>query len=485
MGGRAVVIVVVVVAACSGGNVTIIDGPGPDTGSGSGVDPNEGARSGSRLKLTWVNFTDGTRQWNSFYDAERKEGCYPYPAWIDGKVYCTPDSNGSVVYTDASCTQKVGQVYDDPSCATTPPTYLLEWRYGFCESSPAHLYLRGSQVSVASYYTRNYDGTCGGPYTDTQELYYQLGAEVSPTSLVEVTTSAPAASSRLGEVFWQSADGMQLPTRLHDSQLNTDCYPETFSDTAQTGICMPTTAWYASDFHDGGCTQPVVGLDHTCAAPGFADYRPTNACGLDPPRLAQISGTAPSSPLYYWSGTSCTSETASTSYTYYALGADVSAAQVTRVYDAAASHRIQLVHYTTSDGLHYRDYSLYDSAKGAECYPTSLPDGTIVCLPYGGYISTYYRDSACTQAIDLVEIYGETNCATPDPPKYARKYITPAPGSCAYNVELHQVSTPFAGTVYANYGTCAVYNPGTNKLYSIGPAVDVNEFVTATTSIDP
>lgn len=483
MGVRA--LVVVLVAACSGGNVTIIDGAGIDGSGGSGVDPNEGARSGSRLKLTWVNFTDGTRQWNSFYDAERKEGCYPYPAWIDGKVYCTPDSNGSVVYTDASCTQKIGQVYNDPSCATPPPTYLLEWRNGYCVSTPAHLYLRGAKVSVTNYYTRNYDGTCAGPYTDAQENYYQLGAEVAPGSLVEVTTAAPTAAGRLGEVFWQSADGMAVPTRLHDSTLNTDCYPQTFSDAAQTGVCIPSNAWYSGDFHDSGCAQPVVGLDHTCAAPTYAEYWPTNACSLDPPHVAQISGATASSPLFYWSGTTCTAETASTSFTYYGIGADVSAAPVTRVADAVASHRIQLVHYTTTDGLRYRDYSLYDSQKGAECYPTSLPDGTIACLPYGGYISTYYRDTGCTQPIDLVEVYGATNCATPTPPAYARKYITPAPGSCQYNVELHQVSTPFAGTVYANYGTCAVYNPGTSKLYSIGPAVSVNEFVTATTSIDP
>jgi hypothetical protein len=483
MGVRALVIVLV--AACSGGNVTIIDGGLPDVSSGSATDPNEGARSGTRLKLTWVNFTDGTRQWLSFYDAERKEGCYPYSAWTNGKVYCTPDNTGSIVYTDASCTQKIGQIYNDPSCATPPPAYLLEWNYGYCASSPAHLYVRGAKTTVAQYYTRSYDGTCAGPYTDAQDDYYQLGAEISPQSLVEVTTAAATDTGRLGEVFWQSADGMRVPTRLHDTQLQTDCYPETFSDNAQTGICVPTNAWYASDYHDSGCAQPVVGLDHTCAAPGFAEYRPTTACSLDPPHVAQITGAAASSPLFYWSGTACTAETAPTNYVYYGVGADVSAAQVTRVADAVVSHRIQLVHYTTPEGLRYRDYALYDSLKGADCYPTALPDGTIECLPYGGYITTYYRDSACTQPIDLVEVYNEANCTTPDPPTYARKYITPAPGSCAYNVELHQVSTPFSGTVYANYGTCAVYNPGASTLYSIGPAVSVNEFVTATTSIDP
>ena len=483
MGVRA--LVVVLVAACSGGGPAGIDAPASDAPGGSGVDPNEGARSGTRLKLTWVNFTDGTRQWNSFYDAERKEGCYPYPAWIDGKVYCTPDSSGSIVFSDAGCTQKIGQVYRDPACTTPPPTYLLEWRDGYCASSPAHLYLRGAKVTQSQYWTRNIDGTCGGPYTDAQEDYYQLGPEVAPGNLVEITYGAPVGTGRLGEVFWQSADGMRLPTLLHDSQLSTDCYPQTFSDGATSGICVPSNAWYAGDYHDASCTQPMVGLDHTCTAPAYAEYRPTNACQLDPPRIAQVSGAGPSSPLFYWTGSSCASETAGTSSVYYSLGADVSIAQVTRVADAAASHRIQLVHYTTPEGLRFRDYTLYDSLEGTDCYPTALPDGTTACLPLGGYVQTFYRDTACTQPVDLVELYGASACTTPAPPKFARKYITPAPGSCQYNVELHQVSTPFSGTVYVNYGTCTAYSAPTSKLYSVGPAVSVNEFVTATTSIDP
>ena len=72
------------VAACGGNTASPIDASAGDAALDAGVDPNEGARSGSRLKLTWFEFSDGTRQWNSFYDAERKEGCYPYPAWTDG-----------------------------------------------------------------------------------------------------------------------------------------------------------------------------------------------------------------------------------------------------------------------------------------------------------------------------------------------------------------------------------------------------------------
>ena len=101
-------------------------------------------------------------------------------------------------------------------------------------------------------------------------------------------------------------------------------------------------------------------------------------------------------------------------------------------------------------------------------------------------VQTFYRDAACTQQVDLIEVtLGPAGCGAPPVPKYARKYITPQAGSCQYNIELHQVSTPYAGTVYTNYGTCTPYTPTTTKLYSIGPASSLNEFVSATRSIDP
>jgi hypothetical protein len=477
--------VVVLLAACGGHAGTTIDAATDDVLTDGGVDPDEGARSGGRLKLTWFNFTDGTRQWDSFYDAERKEGCYPYQAWTNGHVYCTPDSNAQVVYADASCSQKIGQVYRDPTCSRPPPTYLLEWQYAACQSGPSHLYLRGAAISPAQYWIASSDGTCGGPYVATGYDFYATGAEITPNNLVEVTVGAPVGTGRITERFWQSADGMRMPYTLHDGMLDTDCDPYTYVEGGTSGICLPTDTGYADDFHDAACTQPEMGISRACPAPTFAQYQPTTACTTDPPHVAQVGTATASSPLYYWTGSACAATTAGTTTAYYSLGADVSIATLQRAPDAAQSHRIQLVHYTSTD-LRYRDYTLYDSLKGVSCYPTSLPDGTTVCLPYGGYISTYYRDSACTQQVDLVEVYGGANgCVPPISPKYARKYITPAPGSCEYNVELHNVSTPYAGTVYTNYGTCAPYTPNGSKLYSIGPAVPTSDFVGATVSIDP
>jgi hypothetical protein len=483
MGVRALLLVVV--AGCSGSTPAAIDAPVAGSGD-AGLGPNEGARSGSRLKLTWFDFTDGTRQWNGFFDAERKESCYPYASWPDGNTYCTPTSYASIVYTDAGCSQKIGQVYRDPSCVEPPPTYLLEYHYAACNSGPQHLYLRGGATTAATYYVREYDGTCAGPYSGSAYDFYALSGEVTPQMLVQITTTIGSEAGRLATTFYASSDGMRLPTRLHDTMLGTDCYPETFADGATTGLCIPASAWYASDFHDASCTQPTVGLTSSCAAPGYIEYAPKSACPGDLPHVATSTGAIASAPLFYLSGQTCTAETAAASTTYYGAGADIPSATFSRAVDALASHRIQLVHYTTPEGLRFRDYTVYDAQKGTDCYPTSLPDGTITCIPLGGYVQTYYRDAQCSQTIDLIEVsIGPQGCAAPPVPKYARKYITPQPGSCDYNIELHQVSTPFAGAVYTNYGTCTPYTPTTTKLYSIAPASSLNEFVTATTSIDP
>src|SRR5690349_20382077 len=121
MGGRA--LVVLLVAGCGSSAGTPRDAPAGDATADGGVDPNEGARSGSRLKLTWFELSDGTRQWNGFYDAERKENCSPSATWTDGHAYCTPDDHGDIVYADASCSQKLGAVLRDPSCSHPPPKY--------------------------------------------------------------------------------------------------------------------------------------------------------------------------------------------------------------------------------------------------------------------------------------------------------------------------------------------------------------------------
>src|SRR5689334_974050 len=67
------------------------------------------AHSGSRLKLGWYEYSDGTRQrvrdW--YFDRERGERCTP-ARWSDGSRYCTPASDPAV-YVDLGCQTALGR----------------------------------------------------------------------------------------------------------------------------------------------------------------------------------------------------------------------------------------------------------------------------------------------------------------------------------------------------------------------------------------
>ncbi len=481
---RRALFVTLLACGCGGGSPAATDAHTADAARDAGPDVDEGAVSGSRLKLTWFNFADGTRTWNSFYDAQRKENCSLYSGWAGGGTFCVPDWGGNIFYNDAGCAQPVDAVYHDPSCLQTPPTYVIDGSDVGCTYEPQHLYLRGPQLTITGYYERFSDGSCGGPYTGGYD-FYQLGAEIPTSELVEITLGAPTTAGRLSTRFYQSTDGMKVPASVHDAMLGTDCYPESYGDNATTATCQPST--YGSFYyHDAACTQPELDVPTTCAVPQYMSTTPTTACPADPPNIYTLGQQLASSPLYYPSTGSCVSTTGSTDEHYYQTGMPVNIATMARIADTTPGHRIELVHFTTTDGLKFRDYVVHDVQEDADCYPTQLPDGTIRCVPYGGYVDSYFSNAQCTAPLDVVPLStGPATCGQPAVPKFARKYVQPQPGTCQYSTELHPVTTPYTGTVYYNNGvSCAVLTTYQQKFYSIGPAVPLTDFVSATLSTD-
>ena len=481
---RVWVLLALVAAACSPDVKATTDAPVAVPDAPPGPDPNDGARSGTRLKLTWFQLADGTKQWDGFYDAQRKETCYVYDNWIDGRSYCTPDYDGSIEYTNATCTQKVVEVYKDPNCPRQPLPYALEWSYTPCDSRPAHLYSIGNKITVGQYYFKGSDGSCNGPYTTSTSFdYYAVGTEIPTTDLVEVTLGSPTGPGRLALRFYESADGMRRQATVHDGALGTDCYPQTHG-TTDTGACSPS-AQYVGDEENATCTTPKLAISKQCAQPKYAVYYPNNACPGDPAHYYAVGAATTGSPLYYYNGSTCVAETPLTTDNFYKMGSELSLAPVTRMI-GTAGQRIQLEHFTDTEGLSYRSYGLFDAQKGADCYPTKLPDGTIRCVVYGGYVRTLYKDTGCTQTIDLVETTtGGSSCAAQAVPKFARKYITPPAGSCTYNTQVYQVGALYTGAVYENTGSCVAYSRSTRQVYSLGAQVPLTDFVTASITIDP
>jgi|GEM_PF-3569012 len=487
--GRVWVLVGVVgtIAACSP-NVAEIGDATSSPIDGSAADPDDGAKSGSRLKLTWYQFTDGTKQWSGMYDAQNKEMCSPYyGAWPDGNVYCVPQTGGSLVYTDATCTAKALDYYVDSTCPQDPSRYHLEYADSGCTSVPAHLYLRGVKIAPATTYTKLSNGACsanGAP--QAYDAIYALGSEVATSQLVQLSLSVPEGSGRVGQRYYESSDGMRFPWTLHDNTLATDCYTNYSTSTSTTARCVPTDSGFAYYSHDAACTQRELGVQAICEQPSYAYPESFTRCPYEDAPYYTLNAVG-SSPLYEATGTSCIAITPSSGFSYYTMGSQVDIPSLTRAVDTSTTHRVQQAHFTTPEGLRYRDpYSLYDSQMATECYPSTLPDGSIRCIADGGYVSTFFANAGCTTPLDVVEVYrGPSGCMAPVPPKYARKSIAPEPGTCSYSTEIHEVGAIRTGAVYAGSpGSCNLYTTFEGTLYSVGPVVPLTDFVGASIAID-
>jgi hypothetical protein len=308
---------------------------------------------------------------------------------------------------------------------------------------------------------------------------------VPVSALVKLDVGAPTGSGSLQLRYVTTSDGLKFPWNVHDSTFGADCYPQSYDAGGTTAVCLPNNAGYASYDHDAACTIPELSQTKGCAAPQFAEYYPSGLCPTDPPKYYTVGGMVTNTPLYYQNGSACTSTTGATTVDYYTTTQQLTLDSMLRAPDTLASHRIQIIHESTTDGLRVRDWSLWDQQQNVECYPTTMPDGTTRCFPYGGYIDTYYKDAACTQAIDLAYIStGAAACGTPVVPKLGLKYVPPATGSCAYSYEVHPINSVYTGPLYTNYGACAAYTVTQAKMYTVGAAMDPTVFASATVVID-
>lgn len=447
-----------------------------------GSDPDDGLRSGTRLKLQWFDF-GGTRVANGQRDTMRDETCYPQP-WADGRNYCVPSNTTSIAYSDAACTQEVGVQYVDPTCASMPPTYLIEYAPDLCASYPTRLYQRGAMVSAGGHYYLQGDGSCNGPYSDPNYRYYSPGAVVPTSALIEMTESPPSTATRYSQRFYESTDGARVFSQIHDSVLETACYLSATSQDATSGTCLPGNAYYAGYFQDSQCLQPKLDAQSACPAPQFAVTYPNGpTCpGESGPTYYQVGAMADTT-LFRDDGAGCMAQTANPAVDYYALGPALTLASVPRVRDTVAGRRIQLTHYHDGE-TRLRDYATYDEEKGTTCYPFMRSDQTIVCMPFQYGIYTFYSDPACTTPIDLIEQYrGEAACAMPPAPDFAVKYIQTTP--CEYTYEVHTVGTMLSSAIYLNNGGCSLYNAPQSVFYRTGPIVPDSELAAGTLVIDP
>ncbi|HUJ61742.1 MAG TPA: hypothetical protein VLX92_24730 [Kofleriaceae bacterium] len=483
--------VIALAAACG----SVSGGKKPDGGSNKdsqSVDAGneDGAKSGTRLKLQWVTYPDGARQLAGIMDTMLHEQCYPQT--VNGGMYCAP-SNSAIsygYYSDANCTQAVAAWY---YCNAGQPDYIYTYDTSNpCQSTILGLYQRGSEVSIPSglAYEKNAGG-CQQVNFGTNYTFYGLGAPVAVTTLATMERSEPSGSSGIGVVSYTSTDGLVYPELLHDSTNNYDCYPETTGAGATSATCVPDVDdAYAGYYSNSTCTTAVAETNSSCPVPTYAEV--PGQCSNDLPTYFQLGSTEALSTAYYTSvqsnGTTTCQGGNFSGVNWYMLGAAVPTQTLTRAPEMVAGRRIQRIQFTAGS-TEYPDYALYDTTEQLECESYSAGNNTYNCLPTSsaGVNSNYfYSDSACANAVDIVELYrGANTCPAPVLPKYALKYTT-LPNGCSTNMpEVHTVGASISTLYYKSGTTCTVYPAEPYEYYLVGAQVPTANFATATLMTDP
>lgn len=456
-----------------------------DAGMDAGVafdagtfDAQDGARSGTRLKLRWADF-GGTRQIFDVYDTTVGATCSAWP-FTDGNTYCTPQF-GNVVYSNAACTTAVG--ITTPGCGS-PPSYFASSTYTNCDprhgdSQLATLFTPGPVVTPPKFYANNSGSSpCAEVTLAPNSVVYSL-TPVALSSLAQLTPQTATATGRFAQTFLTSTDGLKLPTQLSDSTLNIGCTP--LSTNGTTSAACLLNARQSQFYSDATCMTPAIGVNNVCAAPAYAVVR-DDTCAVDTYRAVSVGSQIPSNSLHGLSGTTCGGSGGPSNYTYYSTTATVAMGSVGRRADTTG-HAIELMHLYEANSR-FRDSVLYDSAHHVECYPDTFADGSYHCVPNTDGTRTYFSDMTCQTAVDIFDLRANpSGCNTAPVPATVYKFLSV--GQCGYDFELHAVLGQYQGTLFdlASGSCAATTDPSTH--YALGPVLPQTEFPAATIVQDP
>jgi hypothetical protein len=373
--------------------------------------------SGARLRLSWLEYEDGTRHLveNELWDAERGEECRPQ-RWTDGRTYCSPSDRVGLYpyYTDAGCTDAAYLAE-----VATPPAYVA--RFADVTESEQSLLARPEPASLDQFWI--VDGeTCSGPNAGAGHTFFRPGAEVSRSELARVRAVESTGNGRVRVVAASSDDGLYLPLDFVDRNLHDACVLGPLSTTS--AVCLPRLSGDVQ-YRDAGCSDPVL-VARDVDGDGEADVPRAVLDGTScAPRVYSV-GAATDAGAAFAGGTAACAASMDVGLQWFELH-EHPAAEVPRERVPAPGRRLEPI-VMNVDGVPVMARQLHDTEVGEECIRATSarePDASR-CVPRdAGYVADAFGDAACTIPIEVAVVTVDASrgvCGATSAPRFARDF---------------------------------------------------------------
>ncbi|MEO7096748.1 MAG: hypothetical protein ABI175_26050 [Polyangiales bacterium] len=417
-------------------------------------DPPAAPVSGTRLKLEWYFYGDGSREPNpdAFYDTLIHGRCTPR-LWSDGEERCAPEAD-QAVYTNAACTELVGR-----ADVITKPAFFLGFDQIDGERLPARLYYAGPVTTAPASIYERIDGQCAGPrFTPSDAMYFELNGETQAAGVVALRDRDVTADDRLDMQLRETDDGLYLPLGLRDRTLDVACRA---AERPGGAVCEPTFASGAFYFADPDCSVPALGIPLSQPAPAIATATDGDGCTA----YHAVGEGLPV--LYARNGASCQPVPTGAQLRGYALAAPIALAPIERTVVVDRAHRLQQI-VIAAGTERLLDDRLYDTATRLDCRRAEFDDA-VRCIPAATIQATSLFAPGCTLQVPVAEL-PERTCT---PIGFATTFSDDGV------LQLRAIGDRPTTPLYSLFtGNCAPYVPPAGRVVrTVGPPIPTETFV--------
>ncbi len=377
-------------------------------GNGVGDVGEDGVRSGTRLRATYVGGGQA-RQFTGFFDQQRGEPCAFETKPRQNDAYCLPaGERSSGDFLDPACTRpalavRVGACEPAPTYLTVPPDV--------CGAEVTRIWELGAPIHVPMIYRFHDDlSTCAGIAQPDDAMWRPGITEVPLRDFAHARMGITAEGPRLRTLYVEGDDGSRQDLGALDTELGIDC--KLTAEYIDLGLtCHPRICAFGSGWADASCTVPLVRFDASqdptcvCGPSHYAWVTTQSAIGEGIPRVFKIGPPAETPASVYTVGfldaTRVCQRNGVTAGDMFTTSGEVEVALAGRTMLAGGRLRPVVI---AGDGARVPD-GFHDTALGFDCTPMRARDQVRRCLPGGGPVGPFYLDAACTTPVTASEVW--------------------------------------------------------------------------------